>query len=263
VILRAARWAWPIIFFLPLTLVAQRGCEFPGVDPAYHSVMWLHENLPVLFLIAGIISAVVVMVRVARARAKVATLFSLSTPLPASLLEIFAQEAARLNIRVPAVAYLDVAAPLCFAIVGLRPAVVLSRGFIEDLPEGDVHLVVRHELLHVKHRDPARGFAWHIAFAALLLPAFSELERWLAARRELRTNLAASADNPDRYAALLRSRARNSHGLCAEGFGRADVPRNLANAIAQPLIVVMVLVALAYSHAWFLNHLAFLSSHHC
>lgn len=261
--LRAVRWAWPLLFFLPLTLVANRGCEFPGVDFAYHTELWMHENLPALFLVAGLVAVVAVLVRVTRARAKAATLFSLSSPMPPLVLAAFEAEAAQLAISVPRVAYLDVTAPLCFAMFGLHPAVVLSRGFIDGLEESDVRMVVRHELLHVKHRDPSRGFAWHIGFAALLLPAFSELERWLAGRRELRTNLEAAEENPGHYADLLRSRARSRDDLCVEAFGHVERPRSFTAAIAQPIVVLLVLGALAYSHAWFMEHLAFLSSHHC
>jgi Zn-dependent protease with chaperone function len=262
-ILRAARWAWPLLFFLPLTMVANRGCEFPGVDGAYHSALWLHENLPTLFLIAGLLSVGAVIVQVARVRARAATLFSLESPMPSTVASAFKTEAVRLNMRIPRVAYLDVNHPLCFALVGVRPAIVLSRGFIQDLDDREIGLIVRHELLHVRHGDPTQGFAWHIAFAALLLPAFAGLERWLASRRELRTNLKAAAADPAIYAELLRSRARNQRDICVEAFAAAERPRSLATALAQPLVVLAVLVALVYSHEWFLQHLEFLTSHHC
>ena len=262
-ILRAARWGWPIIFFVPLTLVAKRGCEFPGVDAAYHATMWLHESLPLLFFLAGIISVGAVTIRVAGARDKAATLFSLATTMPPMIAFAFEAESSRLGMVPPRVAYLDVATPLCFALVGLRPAVVLSRGFVQDLDETETRMVIRHELLHVKHRDPALGFGWHVAFAALLLPAFWGLEHWLASQRELRTNLEAAEDEPTRYAALLRSRARNQRDICVEAFGRGDRPKSLVAALAQPVIVVIVLIALAYSHTWFLGRLAYLANHHC
>jgi Zn-dependent protease with chaperone function len=258
-----ARWVWPLIFFIPLTLVANRGCEFPGVDGAYHTALWLHENLPTLILLAGLLSAGAVVVQVARVRARAATLFSLESPMPSAVASAFAIEASRLNMRVPRVAYLDVTPPLCFALVGLRPAIVLSRGFIHDLDDPELAMIVRHELLHVRHGDPIRGFAWHIAFAALLLPAFAGLEQWLASRRELRTNLKAAEADPTTYAELLRSRARNQRDVCVEAFAAVERPRSLRAALAQPLVVLAVLAALAYSHEWFLQHLKFLTSHHC
>ncbi len=264
-ILRVARWAWPLVFLVPLTLVAGRGCRFPGVDPAYHSMLWTHEHLPVLYVAAAGVAALAVTIRVVRARARAATLFSLATPLPPALADAFAVESARLLMPVPTLAYLDVAAPLCFALLGGRSSVVVSRGFVEDLDSDELAMVARHELLHIKHRDPLRGFMWHLAFAALLLPAFSALERWLTSRRELRTNLeAADADaDLDRYAQLLVSRARERRSLCIEALGAPERNRGLLSALAAPAMVVIVLASLALSHAWFLEHLSYLSAHHC
>ncbi len=263
--LRVARWAWPLIFLIPLTLVAGRGCRFPGVDAAYHSVLWMHENLPALYVVAAAMAAVAVAIRVARARARAATLFALATPLPPALEKAFAMESARLSVAVPALAYLDVAAPLCFALVGRRSSVVVSRGFVEGLDAEELAMVARHELLHIKHRDPLQGFVWHLAFAALILPAFSALERWLTSRRELRTNLeAADVDpDPDRYARLLASQARERRSLCVEAIGAPARSRGLLSALAAPAMVLIVLASLALSHAWFLDHLSYLSARHC
>ncbi|GAC1584418.1 MAG: hypothetical protein NVS3B7_19770 [Candidatus Elarobacter sp.] len=263
--LRVARWVWPLIFLVPLTLVAGRGCRFPGVDPAYHTVMWMHENLPLLFVAGAAFAAAAVSVRVARARSRAATLFALASPLPPALADALARESARLSVPVPALAYLDVASPLCFALVGRRSSIVVSRGFVADLDAEELAMVVRHELLHIKHGDPLRGFIWHLAFAALLLPAFSALEQWLTSRRELRTNLeAADADvDPDRYARLLVSRARERRSICIEALGSPERNRGLLSALAAPAMVLIVLASLALSHGWFLDHLSYLSTRHC
>ncbi len=260
---RVARWAWPLIFLVPLTLVADRGCNVPGVDPTYHLVLWLHENLPMLYLVAALIAALAVTLRIVRARSRAATLFALGSELPVPVQSAFAAEARRLAISIPKLVYLDVTAPLCFALVGFRPTVVLSRGFVTDLAPDEVGMVARHELLHVKHRDPLRALAWHLAFAALLMPAFTALERSLGLRRELRTNLEAAAENPERYAALLVSRARERRGLCIEAFGAPACENAPWLTLGPPALVVALLVALAASHAWFMDHLAFLSNHHC
>lgn len=261
--LRIARWAWPSLFFIPLTPVAGRGCGFLGVDPAYHSMLWIHGNLAILYLAVALIAAVAVSVRVARARARAGRLFSLTTPVPAAIESAFVAEAARLGVGLPRLAYLEVAASLCFVLVGSRPAVVLSRGFVEDLDVDEVRMVARHELLHIKHRDPARAFAWHLLFAALLVPGFSDLERWFATRRELRTNLAAAESEPRRYGALLVSRAREQRSLCVGGLEAAGRRRPRLPVFAQPAIGLLVFAGLALSHASFLDHLAFLSAHHC
>jgi len=261
--LRVARWTWPLVFLVPLTLVAGRGCRFPGVDAAYHSALWLHENLPALYLTAAVLSALAVTVRVGRVRARASTLFALATPLPPAVEAAFTVEAARLALQLPRLAYLDVAMPLCFALVGRRPSIVVSRGFVAELDAAQMRMVARHELLHIKHRDPIRGFAWHLAFAAMLLPAFSALERWLASRRELRTNLEAAGGEPEGYAALLVSRAQERRSLCVETFGVQERSRGLVSALIPPAFVVLVLGAVALSHAWFLDHLAYLFTHHC
>jgi Zn-dependent protease with chaperone function len=263
VIGRVARWAWPVIFLIPLTVVAGRGCRFPGVDFTYHLVIWLHEHLPALYVAAAGSAAGAVAVRVGRVRARAATLFALATPLPPAVESAFAREADRLALALPRLAYLNVAAPVCFALVGTRPSVVVSRGFVEGMDADQLGMVARHELLHVKHGDPLRGFAWHLLFAALLMPAFSSLERWLSSRRELRTNLEAARADPERYAALLVARARERRGMCIEGFAAAERGRGLLPALTAPVTVIAILAALAFSHAWFLDHLAYLSTNHC
>ena len=257
------RWAWPLVFLLPLTWVAGRGCQFGGVDPAYHAVMWLHEHLPVLYLGLGIVAAMTVAIRVARVRARAAILFSLAVDMPADLAHAVRDEAERLNVSHPRVAYLDVSAPLCFALVGRRGTIVISRGFVTGLDVKQLRLVARHELLHIRYRDPMRGFLWHLAFAAFILPAFDRLENWFASGRELRTNLTVAAEDPEAYATLLRSRARGQRDFCVEAFASTPRSGSLLSALFAPAIVLAVLAGLAASHAWFLDHLAYLSTHHC
>lgn len=261
--LRVARWSWPLLFLVPLTLVAGRGCGFPGVDPAYHSVLWLHENLPQIYAVVGLIAVLGVGARVWGARRRADALFELSVEQPAPLRAAFEVEARSLGIGVPPIAYLDVAKPVCFALVGLPASVIVSRGFVADLEPSDLRLVARHELLHLKHHDPVCGFAWHLGFAALILPAFGLLETWLSMRRELRTNLEAAGDNPQAYTELLQRKAHDKRALCAEVFSSAGQPRSLLRALVAPVLVALLFIALMLSHAWFLEHLGFLTSHHC
>lgn len=225
--------------------------------------MWLHENLPQVYGAVGLLAVLTVAARVWRVRQRAQTLFALSAEQPVSLRKAFEVEARTFGIAVPPIAYLDVAKPLCFALVGWPASVVVSRGFIQGLSASDLRLVARHELLHVRHRDPIRGFVWHLVFAAFVIPAFGELETWFSSRRELRTNLEAAGDNPAAYAELLRSKAHDNRLLCAEAFADASRPRGLVRALAAPLLVALLLVGLTLSHAWFLEHLAYLTSHHC
>ncbi len=259
--LRLLRWAWPLVFLVPLTLVAGRGCRFPGVDEVYHSVLWLHENLPLLFVLAAATSAIGVAVRLLRARGRAARLFALASPLPDDLVHAFEDERLRLQLAPPRIAYLDVAAPMCFVLVGIRPAIVISRGFAHGLASEDLRLVARHELLHIRRGDPLRGFLWHVAFAALLLPAFSALERALSRGRELRTHLESAEDDPERYATLLLAQARENRAMCVDTSAAEHASRFAT--YAPPLAVAGVLVALAFSHVWFLDHLALLTRDHC
>jgi Zn-dependent protease with chaperone function len=258
---RAARWLWPLVFLFPLRLVADRYCWFPLTDPTYHAILALHERLPLLLAVAIVASTIAVAARVANVRGRIATVVAFAVPTPVDIADVFADEAHRLRLSTPRIAYLAVDQRLCFALAGRVPTIVLSRGFLAGLPREDIRLIARHELLHVRFHDPLRRFAWHLAFAALLFPAFDELERWLATRREQRVNELVGKEEPERYANLLAHCVRHAHTLCSDN----DEPqrKGASRLIIAPLIVGSLLMGLFASHEAFMRQLEYLTRHHC
>jgi Zn-dependent protease with chaperone function len=259
---RAARWLWPLAFLFPLRLVADRYCWFPLTDPVYHGILALHERLPLLIGFAIVAAIVSVTAHIAAARARIAEVLAFAVPTPEDITGVFADEAQRLHLRVPPIAYLAVDQRFCFALAGRQPTIVLSRGFLAGLPPQDIRLIARHELLHVRFHDPLRRLVWHLAFAAFLFPAFDELERWLAMRREQRVNLLAGEEEPERYARLLTHCARHEHALCSDD-GEPVQRESAFRLIAAPLIVGSLLLGLFASHAAFVQQLEYLTQHHC
>jgi Zn-dependent protease with chaperone function len=231
-------------------------------DPAYHAILALHERLPLLIAVAIIAAIVTVTAHVAAARARIAAVLVFAVRTPDDIAGIFADEAQRLRLRVPPIAYLAVDQRLCFALAGQRSTIVLSRGFLAGLAPQDIRLIARHELLHVRFHDPFRRLIWHLVFAALLFPAFDELERWLATRREQRVNLIAGKEEPERYARLLARCTRYEHTLCSDD-GEQVRHKSALRLIAAPLIVGSLLLGLFASHEAFMQQLEYLTRHHC
>jgi Zn-dependent protease with chaperone function len=258
---RAARWLWPLAFLFPLRLVADRYCWFPLTDPMYHAILALHERLPLLLAVAIIASTIAVAARVAAARARIAAVLAFAVPTPGDIADVFADEADRLRLSAPRIAYLAVDQRLCFALAGRAPTIVLSRGFLAGLPPEDIRLIARHEILHIRFHDPLRRLAWHLAFAALLFPAFDELEQWLATHRERRVNEIVGKEEPERYASLLAHCACHAHTLCSDNS--EPQPKSARRLIIAPLIVGSLLLGLFASHAAFMRQLEYLTRHHC
>jgi Zn-dependent protease with chaperone function len=261
---RFVRALWPVIFLVPLSWWADRGCSFAGVDPAYHATLWIHERLGWFVAALAAISAGVVIGKVVVARRRFARLKAVAEPMPARLESALQRAAAELEISVPTVLYLELAAPIATTIFGRT--VLLSRGFVEGLDDNDLELVARHELAHVRHRDALVGVLWHLAFAALLVPGFEPLERRLHLRRERAANLAAATGHEERYVSLV---ARLSHGgqLCADARlgleAAAPRPDDRWLVWIAPIAVFSLAVALPLSHLAFRHDLPFLLAHHC
>jgi Zn-dependent protease with chaperone function len=259
---KTARWLWPLVFLFPLPWIADRYCWFPLTDPIYHTILALHERLPLLVGLATIAAIVSVSARITAAHARISEVLAFAVPTPEAIVGIFAEEAWRLRLSMPLLAYLAVDQRLCFALAGRQPRVVLSRGFLSGLSSEDIRLVARHELLHIRFHDPLRRLAWRVVFAALLFPAFDELERWLTARREQRVNLLAGGEDPDRYASLLVRCAHRESGLCSDD-DRPARRKNTSGLVAAPLLVGSLLFGLFASHAAFMKELGYLTRHHC
>ncbi len=260
---RVGRWLLPLIFLLPLKLVADRFCWFGPADDAYHALVALHRVLPELIIAAAALSVFTVTLRVAKIRDRLKLLASLSSAPPEPLLAAFTIEAHRLDVPVPAIVYVTTALPLCFAGLGLRRSdVFLSRGFVQGLSDVELRLVAHHELVHLRDRHPAWNFVWHVVFAALVLPGFTGLERMLRQRRELIANVSAARIAPVVYEQLLVRRARGRRSLCSD---EQQGPRRIGrfSGVLAPVAVVGLFIALGLSHADFMHDLPYLLAHHC
>ncbi len=259
---------WPLLFIAPLWIVLDRLCWSAPTHFLLHATMALHERLPAIIAAAAAVSLAVIAWKLGRVNANLRTLRALAGPLPNALHAAVASQAASLDMREPPVIYLDVATPICYTIVP-GPSILLSRGFVEQLAQGDLDHVVRHELVHVRRRDPQRGLLWHLLFSALLVPGFGDLERWLYDRRERHTNELAGTLDRDRYASLsLRVREAESVFECSLGrsYAGALAPRRKECkplVFLRPALATALFAALLVSHAVFMNALPFLERHHC
>ena len=262
--MRFVRALWPVVFLIPLSWWADRGCRFAGVDPLYHTTLWIHERLGWFVAVLAVISAAVVVGKIVVARSRFARLQLLAEPLPLRVQRAVARASAELGIAVPAVLYLDIAAPIATTI--FRRTILVSRGFIEPLDDADLELVARHEIAHVQRHDATAGVLWHLAFAALLIPGFEPLERRLHARRERAANVAAADGRQPDYLALVSRMSRGADVCAGARLGLEAATRRPEDRWLMwfaPLTVIALAVALPLSHAAFRHDLPYLLSHHC
>jgi hypothetical protein len=253
-----------VLFLVPLSWWADRGCNYAGVDPLYHATVWMHERLGWFVVALAAISVLTVLVKIVLARRRLSRLLKLSEPLPARIRRCFEFAAAEMNVVLPRVAYLDVGERVATTVFG--PVILLSRGFAEPLNDADLALVARHELVHASKRDAGAGVLWHLAFVALLLPGFEPLERRLHAARERRANILAAAGREEAYLSVL-SRVARGAALCEGGNigleAAARRPGDRWLAWVTPSLIALLAVALPLSHAEFVHDLPFLLTHHC
>jgi BlaR1 peptidase M56 len=261
---RFIRALWPIVFLVPLSWWADRGCGFAVVDPLYHTTLWVHERLGWFVGALAVLSAGVVVTKIAVARLRFDRLRAVGEPLPARVHDALERVSAALEVRVPHALYVDLSVPIATTVFGRT--IVLSRGFIAPLDDADLELVIRHEVAHVRHGDATAGVLWHLAFAALLIPGFEPLERRLHAQRERAANLTAAHGREERYLTLV---ARISRGtdVCADARlgleAAARRPGDRWLVWLAPLAVACLAIALPLSHAAFRHDLPYLVSHHC
>ena len=262
--MRFVRALWPIIFLIPLSWWADRGCAYAGVDPLYHATLWMHERLGWFVGALAVLSAGVVIAKIVAARLRFNRLRDVAeTPSP-RVQDALERASAALGLAVPRLLYVDLAAPIATTVFGRT--IILSRGFIEPLDDADLELVLRHEVAHVRHGDATAGVIWHLAFAALLIPGFEPLERRLHARRERSANLTAAQGREGRYLSLVGRISRGAEFCAGARLGlEAAVPRSDDRWLVwvAPLAVACLAVALPLSHFAFRHELPYLLSHHC
>lgn len=263
---RVVRTLWPVVFIVPTWLAFDRGCLWAPVHEAEHTYVFFHERLPAIVVLAALCSLAIVAFKLARANASLETLRALSTEMPDALRNALAREATALEMLEPAVMYLEIETPLCYT-VAPGPAILISRGFIDGLADDELGLVMRHELIHVRRRDPVRGLLWHLAFSALLVPGFGGLERWLYDGRERRTNALAGRSLDARFARLATRvrhaeyRLERSLGNAYAGALRPSVSKH--SVFVRPALAAGLFSALIASHLFFVNSMPMLDHHHC
>ena len=262
--MRFVRALWPIVFLVPLSWWADRGCSVIGVDPLYHATVWVHERLGWFISALVVISAATVVVKVVVARVRFRALESIAEDPPTRLEQAIRRASFELRVALPVVLYLDLKAPIATTV--FARTIILSRGVVEQLDDAELEMVARHELAHVRGRDAAAGLVWHLVFAALLVPGFEPLERRLHARRERSANVIAAWGREAAYIALLTKMAHGAT-LCAEarlGLEAASRrPEDRWLMWIAPVAVLTLALALPLSHAAFRHDLPYLTSHHC
>lgn len=262
--MRVLRAFWPVVFLVPLSWWADRGCAYAGVDPLYHATIWVHERLGWFVGALALVALLVVVTKIGLARIRFGRLLALAETPPARLDAAFARASDDLAVPLPRIAYLDVSARIATTVFG--PVVLLSRGLIDAVDDEELELIARHELAHANRGDAAAGVLWHLAFSALLIPGFEPLERRLHTRRERVANAVAADGREADYVALLSRFARGGD-LCSEtGLGleaAAPRPEDAWLAWIAPLAVLALVVALPLSHLAFRQDLPYLLAHHC
>ena len=271
---RFIRIAWLMIFLIPLVPLAGRFCNLLPTDAIYHSLVFLHEQLPLIIAAFVTASAIATLIKLARVRGRIQSLLALASPLPGRIQVIAWREAQMLRMRLPQIVYLDVPEPLCFASIG-GPLVFLSRGFVEALSDDDLTLILRHEMTHVRHRDPLRGVLVHLAFGALLVPGFEAIERALYLMRESHADAVAAQYGPEKYDSLLArlsSASKQEASICRGVTFDSSALLRTGDAARGPVAWMRLLpagaaaaliVGVFTSHAFFDDHLNYLLTHHC
>lgn len=262
--MRLIRALWPIVFLIPLSWWADRGCGLAGVDPLYHATVWMHERLGAFVAALAFASVALVIGKIVIARVRFSRLLNLAEIAPERVQRALAAAGAELRVCAPRVAYLDVNLPIATTVFG--PVILLSRGFANALDDDELLLVAKHELVHASRHHASMGVLWHLAFAALLVPGFEPLERRLHAAREREANATAAQAREEKYLQLI---GRLTHGasLCADaGLGleaAARRPEDRWLAWAAPLVIILLAIALPLSHREFVHDRPYLLSHHC
>lgn len=260
--MRFVRLLWILLFILPLGLLADRLCYLNIVDPTYHALVWMHERMGYVLLGLAMVSAAAAFARFLRIQGQLRSLETLRSETPSHIVYAFNEAATQFGVRASDVLYVDVPMVFCFAVFGGR--IVISRGFASLLEASDLRLVVAHELLHLRARDPLKALLWHLFFAALIVPGLEPLEDALYQRRERCVDRSARALDAIAYDRLL---AQFSSTMCTGTPSSAfRVVESAPSAIRGLLPTALPLGALALlvaSHVSFVQNLSYLQAHHC
>ena len=139
----------------------------------------------------------------------------------------------RLGREPPSLQFLDRGAPVLFCTGVRRPAVVVSRGAVQLLDQGELRAALAHEIAHLARRDPAASWAVLAARIALAFnPAFQVVSRALARDAEFLADEHAAALGGDRLA-LASGLLKLHRATSASPALRRTLP--VAAALSEPL----------------------------
>jgi hypothetical protein len=155
--------------------------------------------------------------RRAAAWARLNGLLARCTPAPAVLQVVMLQLARTRGLKEPRL-LLSSEARSPFSYGWLTPVVVLPQEMVEELTSEQLHLVLLHELSHLRRRDPlTHGLARLCATLFPLHPSLPSLMRELVFAREAAVDAEVAPNDPHGYASLLVELAARAR------FGAADV----------------------------------------
>ncbi len=266
---------WPLVFLIPLGMVAGQMCSVHVVDPLYHSLLWLHERLVPILVVLAIISIAGAAYRFVQVQQSIRLLLWLSVDPPNELNAIFESEMLAHHSDAELL-YIDSTNRFCFTIFH-GPSIVVSRGFVEGLSREELSMVAKHEVLHVLRKDPWRSIAWHLFFAGLVLPGFDPLETFLHLRREhlVDGTVVRETASAEAYEHLLlrcsRRRDRSYGAICSSDIAINTQSRDLEQ-MSMPhlfersfpaLVSVATIGLVLFSHELFMTSLPYLQAHHC
>jgi Zn-dependent protease with chaperone function len=244
------RLTWPALFLVPLGLFAGKYCWLDFVDPAYHSLLWLHQHMLTVVATLGALSIAAAVHRFARSQLGLRRLRRFAAEPPDRVARVFS--AANLQWT-----YIQSDRSFCFTTFE-GPTVFISSKLALELSEEQLAMVVDHERLHIVRKDPLRALLWHLFFAALIVPGFQGIEEALHRARETRVDelVGSSLHLHSEYASLRASLAQHK-----EQMRRASIIT--PSAIVTACVSLFLLGVVGLSQVWFSVTMPYLMLHHC
>lgn len=143
------------------------------------------------------------------------------------------------------IALIDTSLPVCLAAGLLRPRVLLSRGLLLALGDGERAVILAHERAHVRRLDALVATVVRV-LACFHLPSVA---RWLTSEVEIAAEQACDEESAalvgDRLlvaSTILAVERANlaaevpAVGLAAAGFGQRAVERRVESLLAEPRV---------------------------
>jgi len=271
VVTRWIRVVWPVVFLIPLGVLAGRFCTFSITDPIYHGLVGAHEWIWAIWAGLALLSVTSAAWQLLAAEREVGPLLRFACDPPRDIRATF--DGCCTQLGMPAgLVFIALPNPIAFAHWRGR-AVVLSAGMVSELSPEDIGLVMRHELLHLRRADQWRAFAWNMFFAMLVLPGFRAVEQILNRRREHAVDDACRIGHEAAYAQLLLRNSPRRDGLygsiCTSsagipGLAGLNLPPDYLTDRSLPAIVAVTVLALVlFSQILFIAALPYLQANHC